>query len=127
MERKNIIVVSIFLIILLMGSCKWLQYKKALDEQAREWYEKEYIGKQFIGKIKAINPQEDNPYKVVIRIDDESEFDINYGVTCVDYSFNEFVAEGDSVFKKSGSKYIKFCNPDNHCREIELNFCDKFK
>lgn len=127
MKRRNIIVVSIFLIILLISSCKWFQYKKALEEQANEWYEEEYVGKQFIGKIKAINPHEDNPYKVVISIDDTSEFDINYGVTCVDYAFNEFVAVGDSVFKNCGSKFIKFCKPDNHCKEIELNFCDKFK
>jgi hypothetical protein len=127
MNRKNIIIFSILFILLLMGSCTWWRYKKALNEQAREWYEKEYIGKKFVGKIKAINLYEEHPFKVVIRIDDESEFDLNYGVTCVDLMFNEFVAEGDSVFKTAGSKYIRFCKPDKRCREIELNFCGKFK
>jgi len=127
MMKQKTIVLSVFLVILLMGSCTWWRYKKALEEQAREWYDKEYIGKQFIGKIRSINQHESNPFKVVISIDDTSEFHISYGVTCVDQMFNEFVAEGDSVFKTAGSKYIKFCKPDKRCQEIELNFCNKFK
>jgi hypothetical protein len=126
-KKDKKILFSIAFILLLMGSCTLCQYKKALKKQARDSYDNEYINKSFRGKIRRIIEQDNDPFKVVISIDDTSEFHISYGVTCVDQLFNDFVAEGDSVFKTSGSKYIKFCKPDKRCRDIELNFCGRFK
>ena len=50
--------------------------------------------------------------KIIISIDDGSEFEISYGVTCVDDDFNNFVTIGDSVMKEKGTKVIKFIKAD---------------
>jgi hypothetical protein len=60
--------------------------------------------KEFKGKIKYIQMFDENPYKIIISIDDGSEFEISYGVTCVDDDFNNFVTIGDSVMKQKGTK-----------------------
>ena len=98
-----------------------------MDEQADEFYRNEYVNKSFSGKIYNIVEYDYNPNKIVLSIDDGTEFHLTFGVTCVDNEFNEFVKKGDSVHKISGSKYIKFCKPYGQCKDIELNFCDKFK
>ena len=122
-RKSNMLLISLLLIILFIVSCKFWQYKKALNKQRKQYYDTSYIGKQFSGRIIPIDQFEHNSYTAVLGIDDSTEFDINYGVTCVDQKFNDFVAVGDSVFETVGSKYIKFCKSDKRCREIELNFC----
>jgi hypothetical protein len=105
----------------------WFQYSQELDKQADEWYQNEYINKSFSGHVYRITEYNYNPNKIVLSIDDGTEFHLSYGVTCVDKEFNKFVEEGDSVHKISGSKFITFCKPQGECKDIELNFCDEFK
>ncbi len=102
-------------------------YISGLDEQSDKWYKEEYVEKEFKGKVKYMQMFDDNPYKIIISIDDGSEFDINYGVTCVDKEFIDFVEIGDSVFKRSEEKAIKFTKDDKKSKIFELNFCGKFK
>lgn len=102
-------------------------YVSALDNQSDKWYKKEYIEKEFEGKIKYIQMFNENPYKIIVSINDGSEFEISYGVTCVDDEFNNFVKIGDSVIKEKGTKFIKFIKLDKRNKVFELNFCDKFK
>jgi len=106
----------------------WYRYKKSMDEVNRDWYEKEYVGKEIKGILKSITEFNDNPFEIVLSVKNEGEeFNISYGITCVDKEFRDFVQEGDSVFKMQGEKPLRFCKPNSNCRDFELNFCNKFK
>ncbi len=99
-----------------------------MDEVNEVWYKKEYVGKKINGVLKSINQFDNNPFKVVLVITNKGdEFDISYGVTCVNKEFIDFVQVGDSVFKMRGEKAIQFCKSNSNCRDFELNFCNKFK
>jgi hypothetical protein len=50
----------------------------ALDDQSDKWYKGRVYRKEFKGKIKYIQMFDENPYKIIISIDD-SEFEISYG------------------------------------------------
>jgi archaellum component FlaF (FlaF/FlaG flagellin family) len=120
----------IFAAVILVGIfylLPWFQYSKAIDKRTDDWYTNSYIKKSFSGRIKSISNYDSNPNKIVLLIDDGKEFDITYGVTCVDKDFIEFVKQGDSVYKVAGSKYITFAKSHGQRKDIELNFCDKFK
>ena len=103
------------------------RYSKALDKQADEWYQDEYVNKSFFGRVYSINEYNYDPHRIVLTIDDTTEFHLSYGVTCVDNDFTSFVSEGDSAYKKAGSKFITFVKSQGQRKEFELNFCDKFK
>lgn len=99
-----------------------------MDEVNQYWYEKEYVGKEIKGVLKSITEFNDNPFKIVLGIqNNQQEFEITYGVTCVDREFRDFVQVGDSVFKTQGEKLLRFCKSNSVCREFELNFCNKLK
>ena len=99
-----------------------------MDKVSRDWYEKEYVGKEIKGVLKSITEFNGDPFKVVLGIQNkQDEFEVTYGATCVNKEFKEFVQIGDSVFKTQGKKIIQFCKPNDNCREFELNFCHKFK
>jgi len=106
----------------------WYEYTNSIYEGGLAWYKKEYVGKKISGVLKTIDQFNNNPSKVVLSITNKGEeFDISYGVTCVEKEFVDFVQEGDSVFKTSGEKLMRFCKTNGNCRNFELNFCDKFK
>ena len=128
MKRLVIIMLVGVLGLLIIYLGFWYKYKKSMDEVNRDWYQKEYVGKEINGVLKSINEFEDNPFKIVLGIqNNQEEFEITYGVTCVDKEFRDFVQVGDSVFKVKGEKPIRFCKSYNVCREFELNFCNKLK
>lgn len=127
MKRISIILLGLVIVFALIYLSKWYMYISALDGQSNKWYKEEYVEKEFKGKIKYIQMFDENPYKIIISIDDGSEFEISYGVTCVDDEFNNFVTIGDSVMKEKGTKVIKFIKTDRRNKVFELNFCDKFK
>ena len=106
----------------------WYRYKKSMNEVNSDWYEKEYVEKEIEGVLKSITEFNDNPFKIVLGIQHkQDEFEITYGVTCVNREFRDFVQLGDSVFKIRGEKSLRFCNSKSTCKEFELNFCDKLK
>ena len=129
MTKKSIIYVILGALFLLglFYLLPWFQYSRALDNQADEFYKTEYIGKSFSGRVSYIHHQNEDPHKVVISFDDSTEFDITYGVTCVDDNFNAFVKIGDSAFKNANSKLIRFCKTANNCKDIELYSCGEFE
>lgn len=127
MKRILIILLGLVIVFALIYLLKWYMYISALDDQSDKWYKEEYVEKEFKGKIKYIQMFDENPYKIIISIDYGSEFEISYGVTCVDDDFNNFVTIGDSVMKEKGTKVIKFIKADRRNKVFELNFCDKFK
>ena len=106
----------------------WYEYAKSIDEDKLAWYKEKYVGKKISGVLKRINQYNNNPPKVVLSITNKGEkLDIRYGAICVEKEFVDFVQEGDSVFKTSGEKLMRFCKTNGNCRNFELNFCDKFK
>jgi hypothetical protein len=128
MKRITIIICLVAIGLLGIYLNYWYRYKKSMDEVSRNWYEKEYFGKEIKGVLKSITEFNDNPFEIVLLIKNEGEeFDVRYGVTCVDKEFRNFVQVGDNVFKMPGEKIIRFCKTKNSCKEYELNFCNKFK
>jgi hypothetical protein len=129
MTKKQTIffILGAFVLFAIFYLWPWFQYSQAINEQEDEWYQNDYINKSFSGHVYRIDEYNYNPNKIVLTIDDGTEFHFNYGVTCVDDAFNEFVEKGDSVHKISGSKFITFYKPNGQSKDIELNFCDKFK
>ncbi len=127
MKRLAIILLAVVGLLVIYLSF-WYRYKKSMDEVNREWYEKEYVGKRINGVLKSITEVNDNPFKIVLGIqNNQEEFEITYGATCVDKKFRDFVQVGDSVFKIQGENTIRFCKSKSNCREFELNFCGKLK
>jgi hypothetical protein len=128
MKRLVIILLVVVFGLLVIYLGFWYRYKKSMDEVNRDWYEKEYVGKEIKGVLKSITEFNDNPFKIVLGIqNNQDEFEITYGVTCVDKEFRDFVQVGDSVFKTQGEKPLRFCKSNSNCREFELNFCNKLK
>ena len=113
-----------FLLYYLNFGCRYI---KELRRAKKHWYENKYIKRDIKGVLTSIKQFEDNPYQVVLSIKNYGEeFEINYGVTCTNDEFNNFVAVGDSVFKVAGERVINFCKPQKQCKNFELNFCGKF-
>lgn len=103
------------------------RYKISIEKSNRDWYEKQYVEKAIKGTLKSISEFNGNPHKVILGIqNNKEEFEITYGVTCVDKMFRDFVQVGDSVFKIKGEKTLLFCKINSNCKEFELNFCDKW-
>lgn len=128
MKKKVLIIFSIAVCLIGFYAYYWYRYKSSMDEVNRTWYEKEYVGKEIKGVLKSINEFNGNPFEVVLTVKNQGdEFDISYGVTCVDREFVDFVEIGDSVIKSLGEKVMRFCKTENNCKDYELNFCNKFK
>lgn len=128
MKRPILISLIVALIILIIYLGYWYRYKESMDKVNRNWYEKEYVGKEIKGVLKSITEFNDDPFKIVLGIQNkQDEFKVTYGATCVDKGFRDFVQVGDSVFKTQGKKTIQFCKTNGDCREFELNFCNKFR
>jgi hypothetical protein len=123
---KNLIILfGVILGVIIVFFYPWFRYRESINEVNAMWYEEEYLGKEIIGVLKSMNDFDNDPFKVVLSIKNQrDEFDVTYGVTCIDKNFRSFVSPGDSVFKSSGSKTIRFCKSQpKECKNFELNFC----
>ena len=100
------------------------QYKKRLDEDYKEWYQHEYIEKEFRGIINYIFNYKNSETKLVLDIKTATS-SFSYGVICVDSTFTNFVSEKDTIYKIKNSKvvYIKRYS-DNAEKSFELVFCE---
>lgn len=121
---------SIFLVLLAVFAYYaifWYRYKLSLDEAGRIWYENEYVQKEIEGVIESISYSDNFPPVILIQ-NKQEEFLITYRTGCVDKDFHKFVSQGDSVFKSSGEKMMKFCKiKQDKCKEFELTFCSEFE
>ena len=128
MKRYTYILLGVLFLIALPYIIFLLKYMKALNDDSKRWYKTEYLDKGIQGVLTDLVIYKEKPYEVLLTIDDiNSEFDINYGVTCVSDEFIQFVETGYKVYKIPGDKMMKFCRDTTTCGEFELYTCNDFQ
>ena len=104
-----------------------LRYKYLINQENTKFINEEFINEEFINKkirghLSAIVKYKQD--KVVLGVDNHEEFELTYGVLCIDTAFLKNVHEKDSVYKDIGEDFLNFINKDGKRTRLKVVFCD---
>lgn len=99
-----------------------LRYKYLINQESEKFINEKFIIKKIRGNLSAIVKYKQD--KVVLGIDNHEEFELTYGVLCIDTAFLKNVHEKDSVYKDVGEEFLNFINKDRKHTRLKVVFCD---
>ena len=120
---------TVIVIILFVGGLfSWLTYYWALKDENKEWYETQYIQKEFKGVILEIGNYSYNSnfekefISLTFSTDDTLEPKVHYGMLSFKKEplLKSFIRVGDSIFKTKGRKEMTFRNMNGQTKIFQL-------
>jgi hypothetical protein len=119
---KKTFLVTIVLILTYVGF--WMIYSYKLTLANEQWYQERYVNQEIGGKLKSITEYSNDRNKVILVIKNTiDQRELTYGTICIDKPFRDYIAIGDSVYKKQGYTHVFFCKSVSDCKQFELDFC----
>ena len=123
MNKLKIILPSILTFLIIAFAIGFYYRFKFLNNRQSEMFINEkFINKKIRGHLSAIVKYKQD--KVVLGIDNHEEFELTYGVLCIDSSFLKTLQEKDSVYKDIGEEYLNFIKKDGKFFRLKVVFCD---